>query len=167
MQYLDSKRDRDTLNALLTKLTSMNFMSKIAEVSDKRSLRRSQDLTLLNLQLFKEMRTCVDHMEFEEGKRRKRYRILQKMKLEKLRHTFRGRGRTLKCEEFPELAGILEFAFGESNRVDCAGGSLESRPRLTDTVLYRAADNNTIMRHARETILALAPEDFNISLSTF
>ena len=60
----------------------------------------------------------------------------------------------------------LEFAFGEGDRVDRAGGGLESHPRLTDTVLYRAADSNTIMRNARETILALAPKGFNISLSS-
>lgn len=47
-----------------------------------------------------------------------------------------------------------------------AGGGLKSHPRLTDTILYRAVDSNTIMRHARETVLALAPEGFNISLSS-
>ena len=44
--------------------------------------------------------------------------------------------------------------------------SLESHPRLTDTILYRAADSNTMMKDARETILALAPKQFNISLSS-
>ena len=102
----------------------------------------------------------------EEGRRKKRNRLLKKMKLEKLRHIFRGRGRTLKCEEFPELAGILESAFGEGDRLDRDGGGLESHPRLTDTVLYRAADSNTIMKHARETILALAPEGLKIRLPT-
>jgi hypothetical protein len=43
---------------------------------------------------------------------------------------------------------------------------VESHPRLTDTILYRAADNNTIMNDARETILVLAPKEFNISLSS-
>ena len=33
-------------------------------------------------------------------------------------------------------------------------------------MFYRAADSNTVMRQARETILALAPEGFNISLSS-
>ena len=88
------------------------------------------------------------------------------MKLEKLRHIFKGRGRRLKCEEFPDLVGVLEFVFGEGDRIDRAGGGLESHPRLTDTALYRAADSNTVMRQARETILALAPEGFNISLSS-
>ena len=70
----------------------------------------------------------------------------------------------LKCEEFPNLAAILEFAFGESDRVVRAGGGLESHPRPTDTVLYHAADSNTIMKDTQETILALAPKGFNISL---
>jgi hypothetical protein len=101
-----------------------------------------------------------------EPARRKKYRMLQKMKLEKLRHVFKGRGRLLKSDQFPDLAGVLEFCFGEGDRIDRAGGGLESHPRLIDTVLYRAADSNTIMKHARETILALAPEGFNISLSS-
>ena len=88
------------------------------------------------------------------------------MKLENLCHIYKGRGQKLKCEEFLDLAGILEFVFGEGDRIDRVGGGLESHPRLTDTVLYRAADSNTVMRQARETILALAPEGFNISLSS-
>ena len=87
------------------------------------------------------------------------------MKLERLRHIYEGRGRQLKWEGFPDLAGILEFAFGEGNGVDRAGGGLASHLRLTATVLYWAADSNTVMRRAREAILALAPEGFNISLS--
>lgn len=113
-----------------------------------------------NLQLFDNMKTNIDVDDGslnDEAKRRKRNRVLQKMKMEKLKHVFRGRGRKLKCEEFPDLAGILEFTFGEGDRVDRAGCGLESHPRLTDTVLYRAVDSNTIMRNARETILALAP----------
>lgn len=102
----------------------------------------------------------------EEAKRKKCSRLLQSTKLEKLCHVFKGRGRQLKCEEFPDLTGILEFGFGECDRVDRAGGGLESHPRLTDTVLYRAADSNTIMQQARETILALTPKGFSISLST-
>ena len=66
----------------------------------------------------------------------------------------------------PDLAAILEFAFGGGDRVDRAGGGLESQPRLTDTVIYQAADNDTVMRQAREILLALAPEGFNISLSS-
>ncbi|CAB4026118.1 Hypothetical predicted protein [Paramuricea clavata] len=169
-EYLDSKRDRDTLKAILTKITSANFMAKLADVSDKRSFQRSKHQVDLNLQLFKEMKKDLeqnaDMTVTGEAERRKKHRLLQKMKLEKLRHTFEGRGRMLKCEEFPDLSAVLEFAFGESDRIERGGGGLESHPRLTDTVLYRSADSNTIMKHARETILALAPKEFNISLSS-
>ena len=53
------------------------------------------------------------------------------MKLDKLRHVFEGRGRMFKCEEFPDLSAILEYAFGESDCIDKGGGGLESHPRLT------------------------------------
>ena len=168
MQYLDSKRDRDTLKGILTKLTNPTFMAKLANIQDKRGFKRAQKYVDLNLQLFKDMKSDVEETADLTGEagRRKKNRILQKMKLEKLRHVFEGRGRMLKSEEFPDLAAILEFSFGESDRIEKGGGGLESHPRLIDIVLYRAADNNTIMKHARETILALAPKDFNISLSS-
>lgn len=125
-------------------------------------------LVFRNLYLFEEMKQGNEVTELtmsKEARRKKCNRLFQKMKIEKLRHIFKGRGRSLKCEEFPDLAGILEFAFGDGDRVDRVGGGLESHPRLTDTALYRAADSNTTMRHARETILALAPEGFKIRLS--
>lgn len=64
-----------------------------------------------------------------------------------------GRGRKLKCEEFPELARYIEFAFGEGDRVLRGGGGLEADRRLLDTTLFNAADNTTVMRHdkSRET----------------
>ena len=131
---------------------------------------RSKDQVSRNLQVFEEMKKDMEDSEDPklsgEAWRKKKHRILQKMKLEKLRHVFQGRGRKLKSEEFPFLAGVLEFAFGEGDRVERARGGLKSHPRLTDTVLYRAADSNTIMKHAREIVLALAPEGFNICLSS-
>ena len=168
MEYLDSKRDRDTLKAVLTKVTSVNLMTRLASVQDKRSFQRAKGLVGQNLELFKDMKNklMADSGSLSDAQKKKKNRLLQSMKLEKLRHIFKGRGRRLKCEEFPDLAALLEFAFGEGDRVDRAGGGLESHPRLTDTVLYRAADNNTVMRQARETVLALAPEGFNISLSS-
>lgn len=174
LQYLDSKRDRDVLSTVLTQITSATFVAnQLANVSDRRSIPRSKDHTTLNLQLFKQMANGLQEAEVDpenklttEAKRRKRYRLLQKMKLEKLSHIFKGKGRQLKCEEFPDLAAILEFAFGDGDWIDRAGSGLESHPRLIDTVMYCAADNNTIMKQAKETILALAPEGFYISLSS-
>ena len=163
LQYLDSKRDRDVLSTILTQITSATFVAnQLARVSDRRSIQQSKDLTMLNLQLFEQMANDLQEAEVDpenklttEVKRHKRYRLLQKMKLEKLHHIFKGRGRQLKCEEFPDLAAILEFAFGDGDRIDQADGGLESHPRLIDTVMYRAADNNTVMKQARETVLRL------------
>jgi len=170
LKYLDTKRDRDTVTALLAKISSVKSVMKLAEVSDKRSIKRNKHMVFSNLINYEEMKndiTLPEGEELPENKRRlKIIRILEKKKIEHLRHIYRGRGRMLKCEEFPDLAGILEFPFGDEDRVNRAGGGLESHPRLTDTVLYRAADNNTIMKQARETILALAPDGFSISLSS-
>lgn len=46
------------------------------------------------------------------------------------------------------------------------GGGLEAHPKLYENTLYKAIDNKTIMREAREVILALAKdEDFEVSLA--
>jgi hypothetical protein len=68
--------------------------------------------------------------------------------------------------QFPELATVLEYAFGERDIRTEGGGGLESHPRLTAGTLYRGADNATTMKQARELILSLAPAAFNISLSS-
>ena len=45
------------------------------------------------------------------------------------------------------------------------GGCLEAHPRLTTGTLYRSVDSVITMKHAREILLAMAPEGFSISLS--
>ena len=56
----------------------------------------------------------------------------------------------------------VEYGHGWLNM---AGGGLEAHPKLYENTLYKAMDNKTIMREAREVILALAKEDFDVSLS--
>ena len=63
-------------------------MANLANVQDRRSLQRSKDLTVLNLHLFEQMKNDVEHKNVDEkdkltteGKRRKKYRLLQKMKM--------------------------------------------------------------------------------------
>ena len=100
-------------------------MAQIANVGDKRPFQQAKDQVYHNIQLFKQMKKDVEEtaeLTTEVG-RRKKNRLLQKMKLQKLRLVFEGRGRMLKCVEFPDLAAILEFAFGESDRVLRAGKS--------------------------------------------
>ena len=88
----------------------------------------------------------------------------EKIKNEQLKVVAEGRGRKLKCEEFPELARYIEFAFGEGDRVLRRGGGLQADPRLLDSTLFKAADNATVMRHAKEMLSKIKP-DFKISTS--
>ncbi|CAB4038754.1 Hypothetical predicted protein [Paramuricea clavata] len=53
-EYLDNKRDRDTLKAILTKLTSSTFMVKLANVQDKHTFQCGKDQVDMNIQVFKE-----------------------------------------------------------------------------------------------------------------
>lgn len=84
--------------------------------------------------------------------------------MKEIRAIASGRGRKLKCNEFPELGIALEYAFGEMDTLR-GGGGLEAHPRLTTGTLYRGVDNVTTMKQAREILLSMAPEGFKISLS--
>jgi len=44
-------------------------------------------------------------------------RQVKKLKQDTIKIIAKGRGRKLKCEEFPELARYIEFAFGEGDRL--------------------------------------------------
>ena len=59
-EYLDNKRDRDTLKAVVTKLTSATFMAQIANVGDKRPFQRAKDQVYHNIQLFKQIKKGVE-----------------------------------------------------------------------------------------------------------
>ena len=93
-------------------------------------------------------------------------RIVSARKRKEIRTIAKGRGRKLKIGQFPQLAIALEYAFGELDVSEGGGGGLESHPRLTTGTLYRSVDNVTTMKRAREILLSLAPEGFNISLSS-
>lgn len=90
-------------------------------------------------------------------------RTTKKRKEENIRTIAEGRGKKLKCEEFPELASYIEFAFGEGDRI-LRGGGLQADRRLLDTKLLKAADNATDMRHIQEMLNNIKPE-FSISTS--
>ena len=87
-------------------------------------------------------------------------RIVSARKLKEIRTIGHGRSRKLKSSEFPELATVLTYTFGELE------GGLEAHPRLTTGTVYRASDNTMPMKTAREVLLSLAPEGFIMSLSS-
>ena len=173
LTYLDTKRDRDTLKYLLTQITSVRFMAKLQGVSNKQSLQNCALTVFGKLNKFEEivqeltLQKNLSHLSANE----KRGLIRRQKDLIKegdLRHRFKSliAGRKLKIEEFPDIAAILEYKFGEGDRIKRGGGGLESHPKLTNNILYRAADNVINMADARLALLSLAPENLSISLST-
>lgn len=92
--------------------------------------------------------------------------LLRRLKTKQLKSRIgEGRGRKLKCEEFPELPALLEFAFGDGDRLQRSGGGLESHPKLYNKMMYKASNNVTVMKEALDLVRSLAPERFKISLS--
>ncbi len=85
---------------------------------------------------------------------------------EQIRNSFVGnKGRVLKCNKYPDLCLVIEYVSGEGDRIERGGGCLELHPKLLKFTLYLAPNNQTKMKSARDTILALAPEGLKISLS--
>lgn len=74
LKYLDTKRDHDTVKAILVKITSAKCMAKLANVQDKRSFSHSKGLVFRNLYLFEEMKLGIEVTEptMSEGARRKK-----------------------------------------------------------------------------------------------
>ena len=52
-EYVECKHDRDTLKAILSKLTSSTFMPKLANVQDKHTFQHAKNQVSMNIQLFK------------------------------------------------------------------------------------------------------------------
>ena len=172
LSYMDTERDKSAMKYILSKITSVNFASKLQNTSNKDAIRRSRDLVPSQLRRFSELREDVrkELGNRNLSKRQKCYLMkrtleAEKMKQIRVRNSERT-GRKLKVEEFPDLVAILEYEFGEDDQREHGGGGLESHSKLCKELLYRASDSKTKMKDAREAILALAPEDFTISLST-
>ena len=167
LQYMDSKRDRDVLEAVIVKITSVKSVVSIKGKKFKGSVSKHHATLDSTLRRFMDIKRSCQTVRSDMSvsqQHRKVQREKEKKKREQLKVIASGRGRHLKCEEFPELAQYIEFAFGEGDRVLRGGGGLEADPRLLDTTLFKAADNATVMRHVQEMLKKMKPE-FNISTS--
>jgi len=164
-RYLDSKRDRDVLEAVIAKIIGVKSVLSIKSTKFKGSVSKHRAMLDSTLKSFKEInQSCLtvrnnmtvsqQHTEVQRGK--------EKIKNKQFKVVAEGRGRKLKCEEFPELARYIEFAFGGGDRVLRGGGGLQADSRLLDSTLFKAADNATIMRHAKRCKIK---PDFEISTS--
>ena len=60
LTYLDTKRDRDTLKFLLTRVTSVNFMARLQGISNKKSL---QNCSLTLPDKLEKFSTAMNHLE--------------------------------------------------------------------------------------------------------
>lgn len=133
-QLLTSKRDRDTIDILLSTVTSKTTVLKLRGTKYRNSLttqaaKLSQDIAQFK-NIANEALTVRNDMTNQQ--QQKLYRlVLRRLKTKQLTSRIsEGRGRKLKCEEFPELPALLEFAFGDGDRLQRSGGGLKAHSKL-------------------------------------
>lgn len=167
LNYLDSKRDRDVLEAIIAKITSVKNVVSLKGTQFKGSVSGHRANLNAKLKQFKNIEQNCQTVRNDMTVSRQHVHVQQttkKRKEENIRTIAEGRGKKLKFEEFPELASYIEFAFGEGDRILRGGGGLQADRRLLDTKLLKAADNATDMRHIQEMLNNIKPE-FSISTS--
>ena len=167
LQYLDSKRGRDVLEAIIAKILSITSVVCIKGMQFTSGVSKHRATLNSDLNKFKQIRsesqTARSDMTPDQQHSHVQHQAKQ-LKQDTIKTIAKGRGRKLKCEEFPELARYIEFAFGEGDRLLRGGGGLQADPRLLDARLFKAADNATVMRDVKEILNTVKPE-FNISSS--
>ena len=169
LKYMDSHRDRLILKGLMAELTSIRFASKLQGVKSRKGTTSARNHLFSGLQQPDEIR-LTSRIVRNDLTTEQQHRVTERVmisghKLKEIKTIGMGRGRKLKTEQFPELPTVLLYVFGDYNvRED--GGGVEAHPRLTTGTLYRATDNVTSMKAAREILLSLAPSPFKISLSS-
>ena len=169
LEYMDTHRDRQVLKAVMATLTSTQFAAKLQGISSRAgtaNAKRSVEAALPIFDQIKKTSQIVRNDLTREQQHQLYKRIVSARKVKEMKTIAKGRGRKLKTEQFPELSMALEYAFGELDVSEGGGGGLESHPRLITGTLYRAIDNVTSMKRAREILLSLAPQGFNICLSS-
>lgn len=128
------------MEAILAKITSVKNIVSIKGTQFKGSVSSHRSTLESKLKHFTDIK--VTSQTVRNGKQWKTKRRKEK----DLKTIAEGRGRKLKCEEFPELTRYIEYCFG----VLRGGGRPEADPRLLDTKLFKAADNATMMGHIKE-----------------
>ena len=117
LNYLDTKRDRDTLKFLLTRVTSVNFMARLQGISNKKSLPGKLDKFATAMKHLEEKKELINLAPNEKQGFLCRQKEL--LKEQELRHHYKPHisGRKLKVEEFPDIAAIIEYEFGDGDRL--------------------------------------------------
>ena len=168
LPYMDTHRDRQVVKALLAELTSVNFATKLQGLHSRQGTTTAKKALSSHLVKFSNI-TQTSQIVRSDLTNTQQYRMTQRIissrKIKEIQTIAKGRGRKLKSEMFPELSVALEYAFGECD-LQHGGGGLEAHPRLITGTLYKAADNVTTMKQAREILLSMAPPSFSIALSS-
>lgn len=120
LQYLDSKRDKHILEAIIAKLSSVKSVVSIRGTHFTGSVskhRATLNADFKKFELIKiESQTVRNDMTVTQQQSHVQ-RQVKKLKQDAFKIIAKGRGRKLKCEEFPELARYIEFPFGEGDRL--------------------------------------------------
>ena len=144
---------RDVLEAILAKITSVKNIVSIKGTQFKGSVSGHRSTLESKLKHFTDIKVTSQTVRNDMTVSQQHAHVQRKTKQRKekdLKTIAEGRGRKLKCEEFPELTRYIEYCFGEGDRVLRGGGGLEADPRLLHTKLFKGADNATVMRHIKE-----------------
>ena len=157
LKYLDSHRDRQVLKALFAELTNISFTARLQGVKSRKGTRNATKSVQSQLLHYDFIRATSQIVRNDMTTIKQYQRIISARKFKEIRTISQGRGRKLKATEFPDLAVVLSYAFGELD------GGLEAHPRLTTGTVYRASDNTMTMRRAREVLLSTAPEGYYFS----
>ena len=167
LNYMDTHRDRQVLKGFVAEPTSTRFTSRLQGLQSRKGTINARRNLKSGLQHYSEIR-LTSQMVRSDLTTLQQYKLTERVisarKLREIKTIAEGRGRKLKSTQFPELPTVLLYAFGEYN-VKEDGGGVEAHPRLTTGTLYRAVDNVTTMKRARDILLYLAPSAFQISLS--
>ena len=168
LQYMDTPRDKQVLKGLISEMTNIDFTTRLRGIQNRRSTRRAKCKLPILLGQYKDI--CKTSQIVRNDltvlqQHQLTQRVISQRKLKEIRIIAQGRGRKLKCSEFPELATVLSYAFGEYD-MQQGGGGLEAHPRLTNGTLYQTTESVTTMKRAREILFSMAPKGFTISLST-
>ena len=168
IKYMDTPRDKQVTKALLAELTNASFTSRLLHQKSRRGTNRAKSILQPSLHTYQSIRRTSQMVRNDltnAQQHRLTERIIFQRKCKEIRVIAEGRGRKLKCSQYPDLANVLTYAFGELDVLQ-GGGGLQSHPRLINAALYRCSDSATTMKQAREIVLSCAPKNFKISLSS-
>ena len=141
------------MEAILAKITSVKNIVSIKGTQFKGSVSSHRSTLESKLKHFTDIKVTSQTVRNDMTVSQQHAHVQQETKQRKekdLKTIAEGRGRKLKCEEFPVLTRYIEHCFGKGDRVLRGGGGLEADPRLLDTKLFKAEDNATVMRHIKE-----------------